>query len=321
MAVTVRTRAHTQEAVRSALVGGKRDVRGLLFMAALLLCMILALLMLVVLMWDVLVQAVPVFDKRGFGFLRNELGSDPDRVGVSQGLWGSLVIALFVIFLAFPIGIAAGVYLEEYAKPTRMTRFIQLNIRNLAGIPSVVYGILGLVVFVQNLDFFTGGRSIIAAGITLAILVLPIIIITTAEAIRAVPAGLREAGLGVGATQWEATRDHVLPYAAPGILTGMMLAIARALGEAAPLILIGAITGRLASAPGQSIVDRFQGKFTAMPIVIFGWSNEVNRPGRKTGLTFTDLTAAAIVVLLAMVLLLNVAAIVLRNRFERGRQG
>jgi phosphate transport system permease protein len=272
-------------------------------------------------MWDVFAQAIPVFDRRGFGFLRNELGSDPDRVGVSQGLWGSLVIAVFVIFLSFPVGISAGVYLEEYAKPTRLTRFIQLNIRNLAGIPSVVYGILGLVVFVQGLEFFTGGRSIIAAGITLAILVLPIIIITTAEAIRAVPSGLREAGLGVGATRWEATRDHVLPYAAPGILTGTMLAIARALGEAAPLILIGAITGRLASAPGQGFVERLQGKFTAMPIVIYGWSNEVNKPGSRTGLTFTDLTSAAIVVLLVMVLLLNVAAIVLRNRFERGRQG
>jgi phosphate transport system permease protein len=317
----MRTTARTQDAVRSALTGGKRDIRGIVFMVALLACLLLSLLMLIILMWDVFAQAIPVFDKRGFGFLRNELGSDPDRVGVSQGLWGSLIIAVFVIFLSFPVGIAAGVYLEEYAKPSRLTRFIQLNIRNLAGIPSVVYGILGLVVFVQGLEFFTGGRSIIAAGITLAILVLPIIIITTAEAIRAVPSGLREAGLGVGATRWEATRDHVLPYAAPGILTGTMLAIARALGEAAPLILIGAITGRLASAPGQGLVDKFQGKFTAMPIVIFGWSNEVNKPGRKTGLTFTDLTAAAIVVLLAMVLLLNVAAIVLRNRFERGRQG
>jgi phosphate transport system permease protein len=321
MTISMRARASTQEAVRAGLTGGKRDVRGLAFAGALLACLLLALLALIVLMWDVLEAAIPVFDKRGFGFLRNELGSNPDRVGVSQGLWGSLVIALFVIVIAFPIGIAAGVYLEEYAKPTRLTRIIQLNIRNLAGIPSVVYGILGLVVFVQGLEFFTGGRSIIAAGITLAILVLPIIIITTSEAIRAVPSGLREAGLGVGATRWEATRDHVLPYAAPGILTGMMLAIARALGEAAPLILIGAITGRLASAPGQSLVEKFQGKFTAMPIVIFGWSNEVNTPGKKTGLTFNDLTSAAIVVLLVMVLLLNVAAIVLRNRFERGRQG
>ena len=320
MTLTINSRAATSR-MHDSLTGGRRDLRGMAFGASLLACLLLSLLMLIILLWEVVGQAIPVFDKRGFGFLDGQLGSNPDTVGISQGLWGSLIIAVFVIFLSFPVGIAAGVYLEEYAKPSRLTRFIQLNIRNLAGIPSVVYGILGLVVFVQGLEFFTGGRSIIAAGITLAILVLPIIIITTAEAIRAVPSGLREAGLGVGATRWEATRDHVLPYAAPGILTGTMLAIARALGEAAPLILIGAITGRLASAPGQGLVDKFQGKFTAMPIVIFGWSNEVNKPGRKTGLTFTDLTAAAIVVLLVMVLLLNVAAIVLRNRFERGRQG
>ena len=197
----------------------------------------------------------------------------------------------------------------------------RLNIRNLAGVPSVVYGILGLVVFVKGLDWFTGGRSVISAGITLAILVLPIIIITTAESVRAVPSGLREAGYGVGATRWETTRDHVLPYAAPGILTGTMLAVARALGEAAPLLLIGAITGRLATLPGQGFVEKLQGKFTSMPIVIYGWANEVPSPGKITGLTFEQLNAAAIVVLLVMVLLLNTAAILLRNRFERNRQG
>jgi phosphate transport system permease protein len=138
--------------------------------------------------------------------------------------------------------------------------------------------------------------------------------------VRAVPGGLREAGFGVGATRWETTRDHVLPYAAPGILTGTMLAVARALGEAAPLLLIGAITGRLATPAGQSFLDQLQGKFTAMPIVVYGWANEVNKPGKLTGLTFEDLNAAAIVVLLAMVLLLNGAAILLRNRFERNRQ-
>jgi phosphate transport system permease protein len=321
MTLAIDPRTTRSPTIAESLTGGRRDVRGVVFSAAMLACLLLALLMLIILLWEVVAQAVPVFDRRGTGFLTGELGSNPDTVGISQGLWGSAVIAGFVVLLSFPVGIAAGVYLEEYAKPTRLTRFIQLNIRNLAGIPSVVYGILGLVVFVQGLEFFTGGRSIVAAGVTLAILVLPIIIITTSEAIRAVPAGLREAGLGVGATRWEATRDHVLPYAAPGILTGTMLAIARALGEAAPLILIGAITGRLASAPGQGLLDRLQGKFTAMPIVIFGWSNEVNKPGENTGLTFTDLTSAAIVVLLVMVLALNVVAIVLRNRFEKGRQG
>lgn len=320
MAVTSSIRESSANAVRSALTGGKRDVRGMLFALALLLCLLLALFTLTVLLWDVVAQAIPVFDKRSTGFLLNDLASNPDKAGVSQGIWGSLVIAAFVVALAFPVGIAAGVYLEEYAKPGRLTSFIQLSIRNLAGVPSVVYGILGLVVFVKGLESITGGRSVISAGVTLAILVLPIIIITTAESVRAVPSGLREAGFGVGATRWETTRDHVLPYAAPGILTGTMLAVARALGEAAPLLLIGAITGRLATPAGQSLVDQLQGKFTAMPIVVYGWANEVNKPGKLTGLTFEDLNAAAIVVLLSMVLLLNGAAILLRNRFERNRQ-
>ena len=320
MAVTSSIRESSANAVRAALTGGKRDVRGMAFAAALLLCLLLALFTLTVLLWDVVSQAIPVFDKRSTGFLLNDLASNPDKAGVSQGIWGSLMIAAFVVLLAFPVGIAAGVYLEEYAKPSRLTSFIQLSIRNLAGVPSVVYGILGLVVFVKGLDSITGGRSVISAGITLAILVLPIIIITTAESVRAVPSGLREAGYGVGGTRWETTRHHVLPYAAPGILTGTMLAVARALGEAAPLLLIGAITGRLATPAGQGFIDQLQGKFTALPIVVYGWANEVNKPGKLTGLTFEDLNAAAIVVLLVMVLLLNGAAILLRNRFERSRQ-
>ncbi len=320
MALTVAIRESSAASVRASLTNAKRDVRGYLFATMLLLCMLASLLILMVLMWDVVAKALPVFEKRSTGFLTNDLASSPDKAGVSQGIWGSLMIAGFVIVLAFPVGIAAGVYLEEYAKPTKLTRLIELNIRNLAGVPSVVYGILGLVVFVKGLESLTGGRSVIAAGVTLAILVLPIIIITTAESVRAVPSGLREAGFGVGATHWEVSRDHVLPYAAPGILTGTMLAVARALGEAAPLLLIGAITGRLASLPGESMIDQLQGKFTAMPIVVYGWANEVNKPGKITGLTFDDLNAAAIVVLLAMVLVLNGAAILLRNRFEKRRQ-
>jgi phosphate transport system permease protein len=320
MAVTSSIRQSSAAAVRASLTEGKRDVKGMVFAAMLLLCLLTAMFTLTVLLWDVITQAIPVFQKRSTGFLTNDLASSPDKAGVSQGIWGSLVIAAFVVIIAFPVGIAAGVYLEEYAKPSRLTSFIQLNIRNLAGVPSVVYGILGLVVFVQALEPVTGGRSVIAAGITLALLVLPIIIITTAESVRAVPSGLREAGFGVGGTRWETTRDHVLPYAAPGILTGTMLAVARALGEAAPLLLIGAITGYLAEPAGQTFVDKLQGKFTAMPIIIFGWSNEVNKPGKITGLTFEDLNAAAIVVLLVMVLVLNAAAILLRNRFEKRRQ-
>ena len=185
MAVTASIRDSSGNAVRAALTNGKRDVRGMLFALMLLLCLLGSLLVLTVLMWDVIAQAIPVFDKRSTGFLTNDLNSNPDKAGVSQGIWGSLMIAMFVVFLAFPVGIAAGVYLEEYARPSKFTAFIQLNIRNLAGVPSVVYGILGLVVFVQGLEGITGGRSVISAGITLAILVLPIIIITTAESVSA----------------------------------------------------------------------------------------------------------------------------------------
>jgi phosphate transport system permease protein len=306
--------------VRSALTGKRRDVRGGLFLISLATALCTSLLVLMVLLWQVVIKAFPVFNKRGLDFLTSDLASSPDKAGIAQGLWGSMIIALFVIFVAFPIGIGAGVYLEEYAKPGKLTRFIQINVRNLAGVPSVVYGILGLLVFVKALDGVTGGRSVIAAGLTLSVLVLPIIIITTAESVRAVPSGLREAGYGVGATRWETTRDHVLPFAAPGILTGTMLAVGRALGEAAPLVLVGAITGRLASPNGQSLVDRLQGKFTALPMTIYGWANEPNRPGKVTGLTFDQLTSAAILVLIVVVLLINLVAIVLRNRFEKARQ-
>jgi phosphate transport system permease protein len=214
------------------------------------------------------------------------------------------------------MGIAAAVYLEEYAPAqSRLARFIDVNIRNLAGVPSVVYGILGLTIFVKALGSITGpdagGRSVLSAGLTLAILVLPIVIITSAESLRAVPNGLREAGFGVGATRWEVTRDHVLPYAAPGILTGTVLALARALGEAAPLILVGATTGYLTGGDSFAL-DTVRERFTAMPIVITTWAG---RPGED----WQTVTAAAIVVLLAVVLLANTAAILLRNRFEKKR--
>jgi phosphate transport system permease protein len=224
-------------------------------------------------------------------------------------------VGVFVVLVAFPIGIAAAIYLEEYASHGRIARVIDISIRNLAGVPSVVYGILGLTIFVQGLRSITGpdsnGRSVISAGLTLAILVLPIVIITAAEAIRAVPGGLREAGYGVGATRWEVVRSHVLPYAAPGILTGTVLALARALGEAAPLILVGATTGFLSGgasyAPGA-----LQERFTALPIAITTWAG---RPGEE----YRDITAAAIVVLLAIVLVANATAILLRNHYEKKR--
>ena len=190
---------------------------------------------------------------------------------------------------------------------------MNVNIRNLSGVPSVVYGILGLTIFVERLDGLTGGATPLAAGITIAVLVLPIVIITSAEAIRAVPASLREGGFGLGATRWEVIRTQVLPYALPGILTGTVLALARALGEAAPLLLIGAIDGRLSDA--YSFLDPSQLKepFTALPIAITSWA------GRPLNSGFFALSAAAIIVMLAIVLLFNSAAILLRNRFEKKR--
>ena len=190
-----------------------------------------------------------------------------------------------------------------------------MNIRNLAGVPSVVYGILGLTVFVKGIPFITGGRTPLAAGLTLAALVLPLVVITSSEAIRAVPSSIKEAGYGVGATKWEVIRDHTLPYAAPGILTGTLLSVARAAGEAAPLILVGTITGFLSYSPEWWDVTQVREKFTAMPIIITTWVRQPNE-GFKV-----DAAAAAIVALIAFVILLNSAAIILRNRFEKKRTG
>ena len=302
--------------VRTQLTGGKRDFRGRAFMVALLLALLTSVGILVVLLVDVLTKGGPVLTDRLGDFLSGSLRSQPDEVGILQGLRGTFYIGVFTVVIAFPMGIAAAVYLEEYAPShSRLARFIDVNIRNLAGVPSIVYGILGLTIFVKALGGLTGpdanGRSVLSAGLTLAILVLPIVIITSAEALRAVPGGLREAGFGVGATRWEVTRDHVLPYAAPGILTGTVLALARALGEAAPLILVGATTGYLTTGDSFAL-DTVRDRFTAMPIVITTWAG---RPGEE----WQTVTAAAIVVLLAVVLLANTAAILLRNRFEKKR--
>jgi phosphate transport system permease protein len=300
------------EEVRARLTGGRGDAKGRMFQLVLLLCLALSILTLGVLLWEVLTKGWDVLSERLGDFLTGGLSANPLRAGISQGLKGSFWIATFVVLLAFPIGIAAAIYLEEYAPRSRLSRFIDVNIRNLAGVPSVVYGILGFAIFVKAMGDLTGGRTVAAAGITLAVLVLPIVIITAAEAIRAVPDTIREAGFGVGATRWEVVRSHVLPYAAPGILTGTVLALARALGEAAPLILVGAVTGFLGADKPLFDLSQLSDKFTAMPIVIFTWAGQPRDE-------FRALTAAAIVALLVVVLLANSAAILLRNRYEKKR--
>ncbi len=303
----------TTELVRARITGNKRDAWGMVFKGLVLSALLFAIFILVVLLVDVITGGWDVLTSRLGSFLSAGLRAQPEEAGVFQGLRGSFWIAYYVVVIAFPIGIGAAIYLEEYATKSRFSRFIELNIRNLAGVPSVVYGILGFAIFVKTAGFLTGGRSTMAAGVTRAVLVLPIVITTSAEAIRAVPDAIREAGYGVGATRWEVIRSHVLPYAAPGILTGTVLALARALGEAAPLILVGAVTGRLASDSGMLDVSQLTEKFTAMPIVITTWAG---RPDAG----FRALTAAAIAVLLVVVLIANTAAILLRNHYEKKRR-
>jgi phosphate transport system permease protein len=300
----------TAAVVRRSLTEGRhRDWSGLAFQGLIFVALLMALAVLVTLVVDVLVTAIPVFTERGSDFLTSNLSSVPDRAGVFQGIWGSLALMGFVLVLAVPLGVAAAIYLEEYATDNRLTRIISANVRNLAGVPSVVFGLLGLAIFVQLLIRFTGGRSLLAGGLTMAVLVLPIVTITAAEGLRAVPASIREAAFAVGATRWEVIKSHVLPYAAPGVLTGTILAVSRALGEAAPLILIGGAPVFFSTGQ-QSFSDTLQGPYTALPAIIYTWS-------RKSLREFGDLTAAAIVVLLGVLLLVNAAAIILRNRYER----
>jgi phosphate transport system permease protein len=299
----------TTDVVRKNLIGRRVDLRSTLFEGVLVLMLLFSLAILVTLMSDVLRTGMGVFTSRGGEFLQSSLSSLAERAGVAQGIVGSLLMMVFVVVVAFPLGIGAAVYLEEYAPDTKLTRFIDVNIRNLAGVPSVVYGLLGLFLFVEVLRESTGGRSILSGGLTLAILVLPIVIITSAEALRAVPNSIREAGFGVGATRWEVVRSHVLPSAAPGILTGTVLSLARALGETAPLLLVGAVTGFLATGE-QTLLEQVRGPYVSLPTIIFQWA-------RQPDTDFQALTAAAIIVLMGVILVANASAIILRNRYDR----
>jgi|FLYM01.1.fsa_nt_gi phosphate transport system permease protein len=289
----------------------RRALRGeLAFQLVLLLGLLLALAVLFVLILDVVLGSLPVWQDRGAGFLSSNLSSRASRTGVAQGIRGSMIITLTTALTAVPIGVLTAVWLEEYAPRTRVTQFIDINIRNLAGVPSVVYGIFGLAVFVTVLRPATGGSSVLAAGLTMSTLALPIVIITAAEAIRAVPQSLREGGYGLGATRWQVTRTLVLPNAMPGVLTGIIITFARVIGETAPLLVVGVTTGFLATGD-QGLLAELQGAYTALPALVFQFS-------RQPGNDFVNQIApATIVVLLAFTLIANAIAIVMRNRFER----
>lgn len=228
----------------------------------------------------------------------------PERAGIKSALYGTVWLMVLVALISFPLGVAAAVWLEEYAGKNWVQTVIQTNIANLAGVPSIVYGILGLAVFVRWMGFFTGGRSVLSGALTISLLILPILIIAAQEAIRAVPSSIREASYGLGATKWQTVRHHVLPNALPGILTGTILALSRAIGETAPLIMIGALTF-IAFVP-----EGPRDAFTVLPIQIFNWAS---RPQDE----FRFLAAAAIIVLLALLLSMNALAIWLRSRYRR----
>ncbi|MGH3666115.1 MAG: phosphate ABC transporter permease PstA [Egibacteraceae bacterium] len=288
----------------------QRDIGGTAFGWLLLAALGLSILLLFVLVWAMLAEGRIVILSRFFHFLTAPLNTDPLVAGVAQGVVGSFLLCLIVALTAFPLGVSAAVYLEEYAGDTRFARVVNINIRNLAGVPSIVYGLLGLAVFVYALGSLTGGRTVIAGGLTLAALVLPIVIITAQEALRAVPAGIREGALALGATRWETVRHHVLPAASPGILTGTVLSLARAAGEAAPLLVVGAVTG-VFFVGAQSLWEQITtGRFTALPMVIFSWA-------RQPGADWVALTGAASFALLVLIVLMNGAALFLRNRYER----
>jgi phosphate transport system permease protein len=300
----------TRDVVQARLQGRQTDTSGALFKALLLACLTFVLAALVALLISVAPAGLEVFSARGVvDFVTKPFSVRPERAGVYQGIVGTVTCAVLVAFIAFPMGVAAAVYLEEYASDNWFTRMVNVVIRNLAGVPAIVYGLLGFALFVDGpFTGFTGGTTLWSTGLTLSILVLPIVVITSAEAIRAVPDSLREGGYGVGATRWEVVRTMVLPNAMGAMLTGTILGLARALGEAAPLFFMGAKTSVFSGGEWGDL----RGDFTALPMTISDWAT---RPATK----WNGNTQAAILVTLVLVLGINTVGIVLRNHFDKKR--
>ena len=248
-------------------------------------------------------MAVDGYDWVSGDFLANYPSYQPEDSGVLSAMVGSLWLIGLTAAFSVPVGVASAVYLEEYASDGWFRRLIQINIANLAGVPSVVYGILGLALFVR---FAAMGNSLLAGALTMSLLILPVVIIATQEALRAVPRGMRENAYALGATRWQVIQGHLLPTAAPGILTGVILSLSRAIGETAPLIVIGALTS--ARFLPRGVMDNF----SALPLQIFDWTS---RPQSE----FQGLAAAGIIVLMVALLLMNLSAILLRNYYEQYR--
>ena len=253
-----------------------------------------SLVILAILLYHVSITGINMLS---FEFLDNFPSRFPHKAGIKSALHGSVWMLVLVTIISVPVGVSSAIYLEEYGKKNRLTKFIEINIANLAGVPSIVYGILGLTMFVRFMQF---DRSVLAGSFTMSLLILPVIIISSREAIRAVPNNIRLGAYAVGATKFQTIRHHVLPIATPGILTGVILSMSRAIGETAPLIMIGALT-YVAFVP-ESVMD----PFTTLPIQIFNWAS---RPQAA----FHEVAAAGIIILLIVLLCMNALAIFFRN--------
>ena len=280
----------------------KRETKGRIFYALCLVAVLTSLAMLGVLLGKL---GLDGYSRIDWSFLTSFPSRHPEKAGILPALVGSVYVVGIAGVTSFVLGVAAAVYLEEYAQRSRFAQILRINIANLAGVPSVVYGLLGLEIFVRVMEL---DRSVLAGGLTLALLVLPLVIVASSEAIRAVPPSLREGGFGLGATRWQVVRNLVLPQAFPGILTGVILAVSRAIGETAPLIFIGGLTYV------PFVPDSPLSGFTAMPIQIFNW---ISRP--QPG--FHEAAAAGIIVLLVVLLAMNALAVFLRNKFQNRLEG
>ncbi|ART77286.1 phosphate ABC transporter permease PstA [Sutcliffiella horikoshii] len=267
-----------------------------LFLAATL----IGLVVLVILFYRVISQSMGWIDLQ---FITNKLSTMADRAGIMGAIMGTLWLMLVVAPITLFLGVGTAIYLEEYAKKGRLQRFLQTNISNLAGVPSIVFGILGLTIFVRAAGL---GNIVLAGGLTMALLVLPIVVVASQEAIRSVPGYLREASYGMGATKWQTIKNIVLPASLPGILTGVILALSRAIGETAPLVVLG-IPALLIPLP-EGIFD----KFTVLPMQIYYWTIDAALVAE-----YANLAAATIVVLLFILLVMNSIAVIIRNKFQR----
>ena len=270
----------------------------LLFQIVSLMALVVALAALGALVWDIVADGG---SRLSWSFLVNIASRNASEAGVYHALMGSIWVIGLTGLLALPVGVAAAIYLEEYGARSRVSKFIELNIANLAAVPSIIYGLLGLGLFVRLMGM---GQSVLAGAATLALLALPVVILSTREALRTVPSSIREGSYALGATKWQTIWNQVLPMAMPGVLTGLILALSRAIGETAPLITIGALT-YIPFAP-----DSVWSKFTVLPIQVFNW---VSRPQAE----FKQNAAAGILVLLVLLLAMNAVAIVVRDRYQR----